>query len=344
LPDTNLPSLSERAVRTLADIEKHFSLGPGLYREITGKPAPSFNWGQGVMASALIAAAENIDRNTYLPLLDAQTETLRRRYWRSEGPVPGYNAPAGGGLDRYYDDNAWFAIAYGDAAAAGLGRHYAEYAHDALTFSLSGADPKLGGILWHEQDKSSDNTCAVAPTAVAAVEFANDVATGKRLYDWLHATLRDPADGLYWDNIRLSDNHIAKDKWSYNTALVIRLALALAKALGQKSYLDQAVEMADASIGHWYDPVQGILKDDASFAHLLNEALLMTYTATKSRQYRDVPLKSVDTLWTSVRRPDGSYPKRWGTTDRGNAPTEILWITSAARAYAYAVPFADKPR
>ena len=338
---TSLPPLRERAAGTLAHIEQHFALGNGDYREKSGGRDASFAWGHGVLVSAFVAASA-FDSERYLPLLAAQAGALRRGYWRPDGPVAGYNASRSltGAPARYYDDNAWFAIAYGDAAARRLtGAPYKRFAQDALDFALSGRDPKTGGLFWQEQHKTSQNTCSAAPTAVGATIVTGSDADAFPLYEWLHKTLRDPADGLYWDNISVPNGVIDRAKWSYNSALVLRLELQLARRKNGEMYRDRAIQLADACLAHWYDGDQKILKDDSMFAHLLNEALLETYTVTKLPRFRDAALHSLDTLWSRVRRADGSYPKRWDAHATDKDPTELLWIASAARAYAFAVPY-----
>lgn len=78
--------------------------------------------------------------------------------------------------------------------------------------------------------------------------------------------------------------------------------------------------------------------------HLLAEALLETSTVTGNPRYRNVVRTSLDTLWLSVRRSNGSYPNHWNPRASENNPTELLWIASAARAYAYAAPHIDTAR
>jgi hypothetical protein len=221
-------------------------------------------------------------------------------------------------------------------------RRYAEAADRALKFVLSGEDNKVGGgLYWHEKNREAKNTCANAPGAVAALLAAKaglpgkreNEAAARRLRDWTRAKLQDPADGLYWDNVKVADGRIDKMKWSYNSALPIRLELLL----GDKR---EAMRVADSSAKHWFDPAQRILKDDASFAHLLAEALLIA----DSRRFRPVVAESLDTLWARVRRPDGSYPKKWEVGSTGGEPEELLWVASNARAYAFAAGVLEKKR
>lgn len=353
-----LPSLRERAERTLEDIEGRFHLGNGFYREKIGTGNPGFAWAQGVLLTAFVAAAKHIDRRKYEPLLRRHFDALQA-YWHPAGPVPGYNASRVGSTpgrpDRYYDDNAWIVLGLLDAHALTGYAPYKEMAERSLRFVLSGYDTAQGGgLYWHEQEKNSKNTASTAPGAVSALTMARQYRGGaaagensvwaRRLYTWLYSVLRDPADGLYRDNINARNGRIEPTKWSYNSALVLRQEMDLADYWDTPLYRERAVTLADACLRRWYDREQVILKDDASFSHLLAEALLQAYDVTGNAAYRDAVLTSLDTLWTRVRRSDGSYPKHWATDSKETSPTELLWIASAARAYAFTVPYAEKGR
>ena len=335
------PSLRDRAAQTFADIERVYSLGNGDYRDKAGNNYPSFAWGHGVLASAFVAACDTMDKKKYEPLLKAQLNALNRGYFRTDGPVPGYNASRTqtGRTDRYYDDNAWLALAYADAFHLTGDVIYQEAAQKAYDFALSGHE-KQKGVFWHENELKSQNTCSTAPTAVYVLETARDTPRARQLYSWLYATLRDPADGLYWDDIAFPSGKIGKAKWSYNSALVLRLETSMAQVWRTPEYLRRADALADACVKHWYKPDMQILSDDAAFSHLLCENLLRTAKITGNKAATRTALMSLDTLWTQVRRPDGTYPKHWRvSSDKADKSAEILPIASAARAYAFAAAY-----
>ena len=338
----SLPSLRDRAAQTFADIERIYSLGKGDYRDKAGNNYPAFAWGHGVLASAFVAGAENMSRGTYLPRLRRQLEALNRGYFRPDGPVAGYNASRTptGPTDRYYDDNAWFALAYADAAKLTGDPLYTQAAKSAYDFAISGHE-KNEGIFWQENKLKSQHTCSTAPTAVYTLESDRDTPQARQLYSWLYANLRDPADGLYWDNIQVPSGTIGKAKFSYNSALVLRLETSLGQLWRSKEYLRRANDLADACVAHWYKPDMQIISDDGAFAHLLTENLLRTGKLTGNKAVMKAALQSLDTLWTSVRRSDGTYPKHWRVSPETKADksAELLPIASAARAYAFAAAY-----
>ncbi|MFO1520986.1 MAG: hypothetical protein U1G05_02895 [Kiritimatiellia bacterium] len=82
----------------------------GLYAESETKRHPDFMWPNGVMFTALVAAARH-EPETYRPVME-QFFTALDAYWDAKAKVPGYEpSPVAGGTgDKYYDDNAWMVI------------------------------------------------------------------------------------------------------------------------------------------------------------------------------------------------------------------------------------------
>ncbi|MBC8100971.1 MAG: hypothetical protein H7Z41_00085 [Cytophagales bacterium] len=348
-----LPPLAVRAERAFEVIEDRFHLGDGQYRESLGSDSPAFAWGHGVLLSAFVAMAQNAPsekrRALYRTRMVRHIHTLERLYWRREGPVAGFNASAGQttGLDRYYDDNAWFGLALYDAAEILQDRAVLTLGHRTLDYVLSGQDARGGGGLWWKEDKrESKNTCSAAPGAVLALRAARmpgarpDATTlARRLRSWLQSTLRDPVDGLYWDNINAATGAVEKTKWSYNSALPLRLEMGLAAHWRSPVYQGEAALLAEASRRRWFDPTRKLIQDDACFAHLLTEALIQASQATGEQRFRDASLATLDTLWAAVQRPDGVYPAKWALPpDADSKPGQLIAIASAARAYAYSIP------
>jgi hypothetical protein len=290
-----------------------------LYGEeiVPGQPPKqvSFNWGCGVWLSALNAATE-ADARYGLWLREFAEES--RRYWNTEGPVPGYDVlPMPKSADRYYDDNEWMALALVETYERLHDPKYLRWAGDTLRFVMSGEDQSLGGgIYWREREKSSKNTCSNAPAAAACLaiyRYSHNpglLAKARELYGWTKKNLQDPEDYLMGDSIRL-DGHKEMTKWSYNTALMIRTAAELYRVTNEPGYRLDALNMAAASASRWLHG--GRLEGPGKFAHLLVEAWLILD--------RDVPGAAIPRrragealayLHDHARSPEGFYPDPWG--------------------------------
>lgn len=311
LQSDNPAAWGEEALQTLR--REYFLPKSKLYAERPDKKQPAFNWGGGVMLSALNAAAKHDPK--YKPWLREYADATRV-YWNQGGydvlPVP---KP----LDRYYDDNAWMALALAETYEILGDRKYLDWAKGALDFALSG-EPKNGGIFWREKDRASRNTCASAPTAAACLALAGPlkkpelIERAKSLFDWTVRHLRDPSDGLFWDSLS-EDGKIDKTKWTYNTALMIRTA----RGLGEFAAADHMVESATK---RWLK--DGRILDVGRFSHLLLEIWL------DAPGMKDASLEALKQV-NGARNSKGFYPAHWGDLKVGENP-EILDQAAFARA------------
>ncbi len=284
-----------------------------LYSERPDRKDPAFNWGVGVMLSALTAAAKY--DASYKPWL-REYFTASRVYWNGGG----YDVlPAPKPKDRYYDDNAWMALALAEAGEVLGDAEVKGWAKGALDFALSG-EAKDGGIYWRESDRASRNTCACAPTAAACLALSKTlpdpklVERARAIVDWTRKNLEDPADGLYWDSIS-NGGTVDRTKWTYNTALMIRAATDLGQT-------DVAKRLVAASRKRWL--IEGRIDDPGRFAHLLLEAWIRAGVDPREM----VPiLKAVN----DAKNGQGRYPAHWRNllVDKN---AELLDQASFARA------------
>jgi uncharacterized protein YyaL (SSP411 family) len=288
-----------------------------LYREDNRSDTPSFNWPAGVMLSALNGAARLNAK--FKPWLREYADAMHAAYWR-DGAYDSVAFPKE--PDRYYDDNAWVAIALVETSEILGDKSYLKWAEETVEYVLSGEDNKLGGgIYWREREKMSKNTCSNAPSAVAcdllyaATKKPKYKAAADRIYAWTKSRLLDPSNHLYWDNVGLSGK-VDKTHWSYNTALMIRAG----------AHDPSISATSEAASSHWLDAKSTLIKDDMAFAHLLFEALHPREGARLGIYLDGLHSKNMDSK--------GHYGKRWD--DVAKAPRKTFRLidqASAARAY-----------
>jgi rhamnogalacturonyl hydrolase YesR len=309
--------------------------------EVGSRPkAVAFNWSTGVMLSALVAA-DRVD-NSYRSSLDSYVLTSEG-YWNASPPVAGYDVlPHAKNVDRYYDDNEWMVMGLVDAYTQTQQASTLERARAAYRFVLSGEDDRLGGgVYWRESDRASKNTCSNAPAVCDALALYKvdknpaTLATAKRLYAWTKSHLRDPADGLYWDNVGL-DGKIGKAKWAYNSGLMLRGAAELYAFTGNSEYASDARELQSASLAHWVQPESGAFKEVGKFMHLLTENWLFAYRLVPGiADPRETLRRGLVWLHSHGRDVDGHYSERWDMS----GPVRVVNLidqASAARAFLMA--------
>jgi hypothetical protein len=301
------------------------------------RSGPAYMWPAGVQLSALNAAAK-ADRK-YLPWLREYADALQV-YWQEHDGIAGYDVlPAPKPSDRYYDDNAWIVLALCETYEVTRDRRFLLRAEDTMRFVLSGLDEKLGGgIYWKENEKTTKNTCSNAPSAAAAFRLAKltrkkqYIATGEALLRWTEERLRDPADGLMWDHLRL-DGSIEETKWSYNTALMIRSYLELYELRRSADLLEKAKSMGSAAVKYWVRP-NGAIACDAAFAHLLVESLLMLHERDRKGPWRSAAEGALTSLYKNSRSGEGYYPSRW-EAEGGKPDSHVRLIDQASAARGF---------
>lgn len=329
LPQTDAKWLT-RATETYNFIESNFWRNDH-YIQSPAEPHPAYMWDLGMQLSAL-AALTKIDKK-YAKEFDRCLKNINL-YWSPQGPTPGYDVkPNPQNIDRYYDDNAWVALALLEQYENTKGKTYLNQAIKTHEYVMSGWDNQLGGgIYWKEREKHSKNTCSNAPSALTALriyQLTKDhkyLTQGKQLLIWLDKNLRDN-DGLYFDNLNITGK-VERTKWSYNTALPIQAHLLLFNLEKDNANKAAAEQSINSAIKHWIGD-RGEINDDAGFAVHLVDALL----AFDDPKYTLIAERAAQYTYQKTRIQSGQFANRW---DQSNPekPGNLLAQSSAVRAFS----------
>jgi len=180
----------------------------------------------------------------------------------------------------------------------------------------------------------------LAPAAAAALalfEVTQDrsyLRIAEDLYAWTKSHLRDPSDGLYWDNVALN-GRIQKWKFSYNTGLMLRSAADLYRFTKKEEYEADAKEMQASSLKQWTDS-SGSFTDDVKFMHLLLENWLRAF-----RQVPGVtdPRKTIETGLSRLHDIScdslGHFGNKCNDVPKNGPYTPFKLIDQAAAAEAF---------
>ncbi|WP_169853163.1 glycoside hydrolase family 76 protein [Anaerohalosphaera lusitana] len=328
--------------QTLEVIERdHRIEGQSGYYEDQSREDVSFTWGNAILLLAYAEAAK-VD-----PAYEEPLENLHKHiqaYWVVDKGIGGYDAlpEPREKVDRYYDDNAWIAMAQIDAYHATGKDKYLQAARRSIQFSLSGMDTESGGIWWRETwerpRRKSKNTCSVAPTAFACLRFyevtkeKSYLENAKDLLIWLDENLKDE-DNIYFDSVRPS-GRIGRRKWSYNSAMPMRCYIVLHKLTGENKYLEKAVEIAVAAHKRWFDSSTNAIKCESMFAFTLVEGWIKLSEATRNPKWKQFAENAMVYVHENVKDPVGRYSKRWD--DKNTEPLNrwnLLFPAATARAY-----------
>lgn len=304
----------------------------GLYYETTdtakNENKHSYLWS----LCAYIQAANEMEvithHNRYMqPVVKAIDQ-----YFTSRPPYPGYQAYVVKEKqdDRYYDDNQWIAIAYLDAYNRTHNKEYLEKSEMICHFMLGGLDTVTGGgFYWNEGKKNSKNTCSNGPGILVLLQLykitnkAEYLSKALAVYNWTNKTLQAP-DGLYYDNINLSDLRISKVKITYNTGTMLQSNVLLFEITKDNKYLNEAERIAKAGRDHFFK--NGRLPNGYWFNAVMLRGYQELYKLDKNTAWIDFYQQDADAIWNTERDANNMV---------GNKPAKSL-IDQAAMIEIYA--------
>ena len=355
-----------RAREANAAMQAHYYLpDTGLYRELA-PPRPgdrrfAYSWpySQALAATLDLAGLPGGDRVTLTRAAQLR-QSYFANYWDPASRPPGgasYPLPDGGG-DKYYDDKAWVGLNLVDLYRATGDRGALADAARVFAFVVSGWDddprhPAPGGIFWTQSPENTTrdrNTVSTAPTAEVALHLyaltgeAGYLDWARRAFDWVERTLKDPADGLYWDHIKL-DGDIEKTKWSYNQGTMLGAAALFYRYTGDTGYLNRARQIAAASLAYYAADDRLWSQDPAFNAIYFRNLQLLAVTAGGggAPDYQPLLDAYLDRAWAQGRDPaTGLYHfGRPQPVNLLNQAAAVQLFALQATAVPGAEPFAD---
>jgi uncharacterized protein YyaL (SSP411 family) len=337
-------TLAKWGGETLAKVDSAFYMPErGLYALEAGagvkRQRPAWVWDASIQLGALCAAAR-MEPKTYLPRVKAYAAGLRT-YRTTYHDRPGLDVnPPPKAPDRYYDDNAWICLSLLEAYELTGDAKDLALAMDAYNFLMSGEDSSTlgGGIYWHEDQTRTKNACSSGPAMVASLKLyeltgeQKYLETTKRLYAWTRAHLQDE-DGLVFDSIATADGAINRQKFTYNSATLIRAACGLYLASGEKAYLEEAQRVARAAELRFVRQRDGVIGGAGKLGVKLVETFLAMYEVDGDEHWKAVVGRCLGAL-RQKRDAEGWYAQGWQRAEAGaNGPVRLIDQAAPARAY-----------
>ncbi len=229
----------------------------------------------------------------------------------------------GSPINDYFDDVLWYALAvlrFADAAeAAALGHDEPELREEVIRVwrhvrDNGWNDHEDGGVAWRTQQPYYKNTPANGPFVILSArlfqrtEEPGYLEWARRTMDWLEGHLVRP-DGFVEDGVNRLGDHAIDTAWrfTYNQGLYIGACVELARATGDREYLNRALRTARTAVAEL--AVDGVFThecgggDEGLFKGIFYRYATGLAIATGDAELSDFLLRGTERLWSDGFAP-----------------------------------------
>jgi predicted alpha-1,6-mannanase (GH76 family) len=324
------PDYRAAAAAGVRVLQRWYSPAIGLW-ETTGW------WNAANALTAVISYSAVTGDRSYLGVIETTFRAAQRRHFRF--------------INRFFDDNGWWALAWVAAYdLTGDGRYLAA-AEAVFAHNLGGWDGTCGGGLWWNEDRRYKNAITNELFLTLAALLSQRVP-GNRTYrgwalrewQWLHASGMIGPAGLVNDGLTAACANNGETTWTYNQGVILGGLAALHELTGDQGYLRQGEVIADAALrtlaserGILAEPCEpsGCDGDQTQFKGIFVRYLHELWRRSGKPAYRAFILANADSVLARAGNPAGQFGLRWaGPFDKADASrqTSALEVLIAAAA------------
>ncbi len=266
--------------------------------------------------------------------------------------------PHTGFINKYLDDEGWWALAWIDAYDLTRNKDYLTMAGSIFSDMSLEWDDTCGGGIWWSKDRNYKNAIANELFLSVAAHLANRssgprrkqyLQWGNREWKWFEATGMINAKGLVNDGLNNakavggagSCTNNGRTTWTYNQGVVLGGLVELAAASHDPALILSAQKIANAAISQLVD-ANGILHDSCEpkcggdgvqFKGIFVRNLALLDRAHPDPVYESFVAKNADTLWRDARGMNFQLAERWsGPFDTANAASETSALDTLVAA------------
>ena len=322
----------QHAALAIQSLQTWYDLDTGLYKT-TG-------WWNSANAITVLADYASITQSREYDFVFSNTLSLAQK------TSPGF-------INRYYDDEGWWALAWIDVYNITHDRRYLEAAKFIFTDMTYGWDNTCSGGIWWSKDRNYKNAIANELFLSVAAQLANTTSDAQqrsayldwasREWRWFSHSGMINKDHLVNDGLTASCENNQKTTWTYNQGVILGGLTALHRANYDPATLTQARAIAEAAIAHLTD-VQGILHDSCEpkcgadgtqFKGIFVRNLRALDAADPQAQYSRFVVTNADSIWSQTHPPDYHLGEVWtapfGAADASSQSSALDALVAAAQ-------------
>jgi predicted alpha-1,6-mannanase (GH76 family) len=264
-----------------------------------------------------------------------------------------YRGGRRGFINKFFDDNGWWALAWVDAYDLTGDERYLDAAQAIFARNQGGWDEVCGGGLWWNTDRRYKNAITnelfltlaarLAQRASGAREHGEYLDWALRTWEWLRGCGMIGPDGLVNDGLTAGCANNGAPTWTYNQGVILGGLAALCELTGDQGYLRAGEHIADAALARLAGPT-GILAepcepsscdgDQTQFKGIFVRNLHDYQRLRGKPGYRAFILANADSAWHRARNPADQFGLCWGgpfdKADASRQSSALDLLTAAA--------------
>jgi predicted alpha-1,6-mannanase (GH76 family) len=304
-------------------------------------------WHAANALTTVIAYTRRTGDDTYRAVIDRTFQGARRRHTDF--------------LVSFYDDNAWWGLAWVAAYDLTGDQRYLDAARTIFASMLAGWDDTCGGGVWWNTERTYKNaitnelffTLAARLHLRCSAEGAGYLDWALRGWQWFDTRGLIGATGLVNDGLTSECANNGGITWTYNQGVVLGGLAALYEITGDDGYLSRGEAIADAALrllttgrsaaspGVLVEPRERATsrkdRDGALFKGIFMRNLYDFSRARFRPAYQQFICANARSIWANNRNRKNQFGLHWaGPFDQADACRQ----TSALDALNAAVPFA----
>jgi predicted alpha-1,6-mannanase (GH76 family) len=258
-----------------------------------------------------------------------------------------------GFLNKYYDDEGWWALAWIDGYDLTHDTRYLTIAQSIFEDMAGGWDQTCGGGIWWSKDRKYKNAIANELFLSVAAHLANRVKDAKyaewtaKEWAWFKGSGMINEENVINDGLRIdattgSCTNNGKTVWTYNQGVVLGGLAEWSKA-GHAEAIGEAKHIADAALTKLSD-ADGVLHDKCEpkcsadgiqFKGILVRNLSALNTVSAEERYEKSFLTNADAIWSKNRTPENTFGTVWsGPVTAVDAGTQSSALDALVAAVA----------
>jgi predicted alpha-1,6-mannanase (GH76 family) len=262
-------------------------------------------------------------------------------------------------INDYYDDNAWWALAWIAAFDLTRNTRYLDAAKTIFAHNANAWDDTCGGGVWWTTQKTYKNAITNELFLTLAAQLhqrtpgdrAGYLTWAQREWDWFRASGLIGPDSLVNDGLTSDCQNNGGPTWTYNQGVILGGLAAMFEITGDHAYLRQGEAIANATMNNLVtapaDGAPGILTepceataggcggDQVQFKGIFMRNLYDFWLRSSQPYYRAFILHNAAYVWNKNKNASNQFGMRWtGPFDQADAARQSSALDGIIAAVA----------